>query len=155
MNTARLYYRHTQVVVYNRATISHRYRYRCLTSLNITQMISDNWISGVGCFCRDFPRCSRRVAARTLEDQGQTDHVTALPRPHALDSSSAAAGLGRAAPHASPRFNDAVSQYSTLTYPLTLTYDSDFQSQATHIQKLKFKCQSIYKIEWKPAYGRT
>jgi len=34
------------------------------------------------------------------EDRGQTDRVTVLSRPHALDSS---AGLGRATPNALPR----------------------------------------------------
>jgi len=37
-----------------------------------------------------------------IEDRGLSDSITALPRPHALDS-AAAAGLGHAAPHASPR----------------------------------------------------
>jgi len=61
---------------------------------------------------------------------------TALPRPHALDS-TVAAGLGRAA-----------SQYSSLILALTLTldltYDLDFQSQK---QKFKLNGQSVQKIE--------
>ena len=38
----------------------------------------------------------------TIEDQGQTNRITTLPRPYARDS-AAAVGLGRATPHASPR----------------------------------------------------
>jgi len=38
----------------------------------------------------------------SIEDRGQTDRVSALQLPHAPDS-TAAAGLGRATPHASPR----------------------------------------------------
>jgi len=37
-----------------------------------------------------------------IDDQSQTDRYSALSRPHALDS-IAAAGLGRATPHVSPR----------------------------------------------------
>jgi len=37
----------------------------------------------------------------SIEDRGPADRVAALPRPCALDS-AAAAGLGRATPHASP-----------------------------------------------------
>ena len=36
----------------------------------------------------------------SIEDRGQTDRITALPRSHALDS---VAGLGHATLHASPR----------------------------------------------------
>jgi len=37
----------------------------------------------------------------SIDDRGQTGHVIAPSRPHALDS-AAAACLGRAMPHASP-----------------------------------------------------
>jgi len=42
----------------------------------------------------------------SIDDRGQTHRVNALPRPHALDSATAA-GLGRATPHASQRHRAA------------------------------------------------
>jgi len=67
---------------------------------------------------------TRITVLETTEDRGQTDRVTALPRPHALDS-AAVASFGSATLHASPRWRaaddvtTAVSRYSTLA----LTHD--------------------------------
>jgi len=49
---------------------------------------------------------STREELSSIEDRDQTDRVTTLPRPHALDSAAAAAGLGRAT-HALPRWRTA------------------------------------------------
>ena len=74
------------------------------------------------------------------------DRPTALPRPRALDS-AAAAGIGRATPHASPRYRAAddatVRAYTTaaVTNPVTLTFNprrATVMARA-RIQTLKFK----------------
>jgi len=58
---------------------------------------------------RHYPKLRSASTIKKLPsigDRGQTDRVTTLPFPHALDS-VAAAGLGRVAPHASPRYRAA------------------------------------------------
>ena len=75
----------------------------------------------------------------SIEDRDQTDHVTALPRP----------------------YTQAID-IDLWHWPLTLTYEPDFQSKAsygqdthTHTQKLKFTGRSVQKIEWKQTGRQT
>jgi len=51
--------------------------------------------------CIRIKQTNRPEKLSLIEDRGQTDTVTTLPRPHALDF-TAAAGVGRATTHASP-----------------------------------------------------
>jgi len=67
----------------------------------------------------------------TVEDRGQTDRITALPRPRALDS-AAATGLGRATPHASPRQRAVDDDYRNALLPPPSTLNANGNCNPNH-----------------------
>ena len=46
-----------------------------------------------------LPHCPQPEKLSSIDDRGQIDHITVLPRPHVLDSAAAAADLDHVMPH--------------------------------------------------------